>query len=126
MRTRWVLPLVLSMSLAVGACGDDDDGSDDAGLEEQDGTASTEASVVAAGFVFEPASVEVAVGQTVSWTNDDGVDHTVTAGEPGTPGTGFGEDLPAGGTASVTFTEAGTFPYFCTIHTTMTGEVVVS
>ncbi len=67
---------------------------------------------------FVPDSIEVSSGDTVMWTNRDGYAHTVT---------GFGIDrrVPAGGTASHTFTEPGTYDYDCTIHPGMEGTVVV-
>ena len=77
--------------------------------------------VTISGFVFEPDTVEVAVGDTVTWTNEDSVDHTVTA-----EGGAFSEPIGGGDEVSVTFDEAGTYEYFCGIHPDMTGEVVVS
>lgn len=73
------------------------------------------------GFAFGPDSVTVTVGDTVTWSNQDNVGHTATA-DDGTFDTGT---IPAAGTASVTFTTAGTYAYKCTIHTSMTGTVVV-
>lgn len=76
-------------------------------------------SVTISGFAFGPASVTVAVGDTVTWTNADGVGHTAT-------GSGFDTgSLANGASASVTFQAAGTFAYHCAIHPAMTGTVVV-
>lgn len=84
------------------------------------------ATVAVAGFAYDPASIRVGVGDRVTWTNDDSVGHTVTAGTPGEPGDDFDESLGgSGGTASITFDEPGQFEYFCRIHPRMTGEVVV-
>ena len=73
------------------------------------------------GFNFSPASVTVAVGDTVTWTNSDDVPHTATA-DGGAFDTGT---LDNGGTNTVTFSTAGTFPYHCSVHPQMTGTVVV-
>lgn len=72
-------------------------------------------------FAFEPAELTVAMGTTVTWTNDDDVTHTVTADD----GAFDSGNLPSGETFSHTFDEAGTFPYHCEIHPGMTATVVV-
>lgn len=70
---------------------------------------------------FDPATVTVKVGDTVTWTNEDSAQHDVIAvnGE-------FKSDLfGKGETFSFTFTKAGTYPYSCTVHAGMTGTVTV-
>jgi plastocyanin len=71
---------------------------------------------------FQPANIQVTVGTTVTWTNFDGVNHTVTSDaavfESG--------PLADGDTYSYTFNTVGTFPYHCSIHTMMRGSVVVT
>ena len=74
-----------------------------------------------AGFAFSPATVTVSVGDSVTWTNNDGATHTATA-DGGSFDTG---NIAAGGSDSVTFNTAGSFDYHCTIHSQMTGTVVV-
>jgi plastocyanin len=77
------------------------------------------------GFKF-PASTDVAKGTKVTWTNRDGTGHTVTSGTPPTKDGKFDGPLSGGGgTFSFTFADAGTFAYFCTIHTTMVGTITV-
>lgn len=74
------------------------------------------------GREFHPLTLEVTVGTTVDWLNDDGEQHTVTALDGS-----FGSGLMAiGDTFAVTFATAGTFDYLCAIHPLMTGAVVVS
>ena len=72
-------------------------------------------------FVFSPASVTIGVGGSVTWTWQGGTFHDVGSSV-------FASD-PAGiknsGTYRVTFSTAGTFSYFCSIHVGMTGVVVV-
>lgn len=74
------------------------------------------------GFAFVPATLTVAVGDTVTWTNQDTAPHTVTATSGGTFDSG---NLANGGTFSQTFASAGTFAYRCEIHPSMIGSVVV-
>lgn len=81
---------------------------------------------------FDPASLTVAAGTKVTWTNDDGGFHTVTGGDAGTadPASPIGNHpLDAKGkTVSVTFDKPGTYKYFCQPHAGlgMTGEIVVT
>ena len=72
-------------------------------------------------FAFQPASVEVPVGGTVTWTNTGAAPHTATA-----DGGAFDSGQLAPGAAfSQTFTAACSFPYHCNIHPDMTGTVNV-
>jgi plastocyanin len=65
-------------------------------------------------------------GTTVTWTNQDGVAHTSTSGVPGSPdGLWDSSALSSGGSFSFTFEQPGEFPYFCRIHSFMTGTVTV-
>jgi plastocyanin len=78
-------------------------------------------------FVFVEDRIEVPVGTTVTWTNDDSTRHTVTSGADDTDDGVFDSgNLEAGETFSFTFDEAGEFAYFCDIHPTMTGVVGVT
>ena len=78
-------------------------------------------------FVFDPAEIEVSVGTTVTWTNGDAMTHTVTSGaDDAGDGTFDSGDIAAGESFSFVFEEAGEFRYFCDIHPTMTGVVVVT
>jgi len=74
------------------------------------------------GFAFSPASLEVAAGTTVTWTNSDSATHTVTADD----GSFDSGDLANGATFSFTFDTAGTFTYHCNIHPNMTATIVVT
>lgn len=108
------------------------------------------------GFAFNPATLEIAKGTVLTWTNEDTVAHTITTGTP--PPTVAPTASPAGGTSasptasrtpgpsptlikgdgriesgrvesqktfSFTFTEAGTFDYFCGIHPRMVAKITV-
>ena len=65
-----------------------------------------------AGRAFSPATVEIQVGDTVTWTNDDDTEHTVTASD----GLFDSGELAEGATFSFTFETAGEFSYFCAFH----------
>jgi plastocyanin len=74
--------------------------------------ASASATVSIGDNFYSPASVSVAVGDTVTWANNGQAQHSATA-DDGSFDTGvFGP----GGTRSKTFNQAGTFSYFCTVH----------
>src|SRR5919106_543489 len=76
---------------------------------------------------YQPNPVQVGVGDTVTWTNDDAQPHTVTSGEGATPDGTFDSSIMApGATFEHTFTEAGEYPYFCLLHPNMVGTVSVS
>ncbi len=76
---------------------------------------------------FDPASLSVKVGTTVTWTNQDAASHTVTSGDPsaGPSGTFDSSLIKPGDTFKHAFTTAGTTSYFCTVHPWMTGKVIV-
>ncbi len=77
--------------------------------------------VAIAGFAFAPPDVTVTVGDTVTWTNSDATAHTATA-DDGSFDTGT---IGANGTGTATFSTAGSFPYHCKIHSSMTGTITV-
>jgi plastocyanin len=79
--------------------------------------------VAISGFAFNPATLTVKVGTTVTWTNQDPVVHTVTS-DTGLFDSG---DMAQGATFSYTFTTAGTYIYHCIPHhAKMMGTVVVT
>jgi plastocyanin len=83
--------------------------------------AAASASVTMGDFFFSPASVTVAVGDTITWHNTGQAPHTATA-DDGSFDTGT---INAGGSGSHRFSTAGTFSYICTIHPNMKGTVRV-
>jgi plastocyanin len=72
-------------------------------------------------MTFDPATVTIKTGESVTWTNEDSVTHTVV-GDNGEFQSG---DLADGATFSFTFDTAGTYTYHCSIHPSMKGTVVV-
>jgi plastocyanin len=76
---------------------------------------------------YSPNPIQVGVGDTITWTNDDAQPHTATSGQNATPDGRFDSGIMAPqGTFEHTFTEAGEFPYFCLLHPNMVGTVSVS
>jgi plastocyanin len=84
---------------------------------------------------YDPNPVKVKAGGTVTWSNDDIQAHTITSGtDYSDPNMGKEFDsspglstlLSTNQTFSHKFTTAGEFPYFCQLHPTMLGKVVVS
>jgi plastocyanin len=72
---------------------------------------------------FSPNAQTVKVGEKVTWTNEDSVDHNVTAKSGGTfKSSNFGQ----GATFSFTPTKAGTIKYTCTLHPGMDGTLTVT
>jgi plastocyanin len=76
---------------------------------------------VIANLAFAPATLTVPVGTRVTWRNNDSVIHTVNSRDNlfNSP------SLSSGGTFSFTFTQRGTFVYYCAIHPYMEGRVIV-
>ena len=80
---------------------------------------------------FQPSPIQLQVGDTVTWINDDLEPHTVTSGSSGVPDNKFNSSpnfiplMAPGATFSHTFTGAGEYPYFCLLHPNMVGTVSV-
>jgi plastocyanin len=88
--------------------------------------ASPDAAVAVQLFKFRPDPVAIKAGTRVTWTNQDEIGHTVTAGTPEKPDPAFDLRLAGkGATASFGFDRSGVFPYFCARHPAMRGEIHV-
>src|SRR3989339_2183551 len=108
-RARPVLmPLVLALLLIgfAASCSDDDD--DGYGNGGGGGTPAAN-QVWIQGNAFNPGNRTVSVGTTVTWTNKDGIAHTVTS-NTGAFGSG---NMGNNATFSFTFSTAGSYPYHC-------------
>jgi plastocyanin len=122
------------LATALTGCGDDASSSTTATAPTTtEAPASTEAPATTAtpvaavevtieGFAFEPQETRIAAGTTVTWLNaEDGAPHTATSDD----GVWDSGTLQPGEEYSFTFDEPGTYPYFCAIHPSMTGTIVV-
>ncbi len=84
-------------------------------------TTAASTSVTIESFLFNPASLTIKAGETVTWTNKDSIAHTITEDK----GVFDSGSINSGATYSFTFKTAGTFSYHCTIHPSMTGKIIV-
>lgn len=125
-------------ALALAACGT----AQEAAAPPQSETAAASSDGVTIdvkNIAFKPSEIRVLRSTEVTWVNQDaGVRHTVTSGvggtnavagvsegEPNQPTGTFNGDLPADASFSYTFNELGEFSYFCEVHPSMRGTVVV-
>jgi manganese oxidase len=75
---------------------------------------------------FNPKTLTVSKGTTVTWTNSDSVAHDVTKQTgPGPDFKSGSGDIGSGGAFKTTFNDPGTIKYECTVHPGMTGTIVV-
>jgi plastocyanin len=119
-------------ALVAAGCGSDNNNNDNSAAPagKAEPTATTGDTTAGAGIAismkdiqFNPNSQTVKVGQKVTWTNDDSVDHNVTA----TAGEDFKSDaFGNGGTFSYTPDKAGTIKYTCTLHPGMDATLTVT
>jgi plastocyanin len=77
-------------------------------------------SVTIDNFTFAPAELTVKVGATVTWTNHDDIPHTVVSA-----GKFRSKTMDTDNSFSFTFTAAGDYKYFCSLHPHMTGMIKV-
>jgi len=68
---------------------------------------------------FEPSALQVTAGDTVAWSWDGSRDHNVV-------GEAFQSETQASGSLTHTFAQPGTYPYQCTLHAGMRGEIIVT
>ena len=125
---RILLALCAVVALAVAGCGSSNSSSTSSGSSSGASTAAASSSgggvtIKMQNIAFDPKAVTVKVGQKVTWTNEDTVDHNVTSQSGETIKSGnFGK----GGTFSFTPTKAGTIKYVCTIHPGMDATLTVT
>jgi len=81
-----------------------------------------EATIKIANFTFDPPTLTVKVGTTVTWVNADDIPHLVTDKD----GKFHSSALDTNDKFSQTLSTAGTVEYFCAIHPKMTGKIVVT
>lgn len=70
-------------------------------------------------FSFNPSAITIKKGAAITWTNNDSAPHKIKSD------TFNSEILNKGQSFSFTFNDAGTFNYSCSIHPSMTGEIIV-
>ena len=108
--------LAFALTAILVACGSSSHSNASAGGSPSNVGATVELKNIA----FNPPSVTIKSGQSVLWKFDDGsIAHNVT-------GDGYRSSDMSSGTYNHTFTSSGTYHYQCTIHSGMTGQVIVS
>lgn len=118
---RWVAGLGLALLLALPAAASASVGSS-AGDATSTAMQYAGASVSIVDFAFSPSYVEIPAGGSVSWYNAGGAPHTVTS----TSGAFDSGTISPGGGYGVTLTVPGTYSYYCAIHPSMGGTIVVT
>ena len=124
MRLRKTILAIILVVLAIALAGCSGNGASTGGGSATTPAAPTTsgasgATVVEKNFAFEPATLDVKVGDTVTFKNEDSAPHVVKI-----DGKELGNQDP-GASVTWTATTAGSFPYTCTIHPSMAGEIVV-
>jgi len=84
--------------------------------------AAGEVAVAIEDFAFNPAEIQAAVGQTITFTNGDSAPHTATLDD----GSCTTPNIANGASDGLTFTAPGTYPFHCNVHPTMKGTITVS
>jgi len=110
--TGLAMPLMIAMLLLLA-------GSPSISANDQPSAANAEVKID--NFSFSPETVTIPVGATVTWTNRDDIPHTVVS----TDGVFKSKVRDTDEKFSYTFTKAGTYAYFCSVHPKMTGKIVV-
>jgi plastocyanin len=129
---RILLALCAIVAVAAAGCGSTNKSSTSSGSSSSTPAASSSTAAASSSggvtikmqnIAFSPKAVTVKVGQKVTWTNDDQVDHNVTSqsGE-----TIKSQNFGNGATFSFTPTKAGKVAYVCTIHPGMTATLTVT
>ncbi|MDQ1467659.1 MAG: hypothetical protein QOH10_2074 [Actinomycetota bacterium] len=106
----WCVAAVAGASLVVGG----------AGVSGAAVSPAATANVTIQDFAFKPKAITIVVGTKVTWTNNDSVGHNVVFRTFGSP------VLATGQTWSHTFKKIKTFRYHCSLHSAMTGRVIVT
>jgi plastocyanin len=122
MRTIRTLGLAAVVSLIVAACGAGTASPAASQAASPAGPAAGPGAVSIIDFGFQPADLTVAAGSTVTWTNTGAATHTVKWSD----GTPESSGLAAGATYDRTFDAAGSYPYVCGIHGSMSGTITVT
>jgi plastocyanin len=91
-----------------------------AGARSAEPVATTHVSM-AKSYRFDPGTIEIKAGDTVTWTNNDNFTHTVKVDGQADHKVGRGDSV------SITFDKPGTYHYICTLHSRdMEGTVIVT
>jgi len=108
---RFLLPLAALAAIVAAGCG---------GAGNSGAPVATNQVTMVKSYRFDPETIEIRAGQTVTWTNEDNFTHTVQVEGQADHKVGRGESV------SIVFGKPGTYDYVCTLHShDMQGEVIV-
>ena len=109
----FLAPVVAGLAVAIATAG--------CGSTASSATVATTKVSMAKSYRFDPKTIEITAGQTVTWTNNDNFTHTVHVD-------GMDDHkVDRGQSVSITFDKPGTYPYVCTLHSKdMHGTVIVT
>lgn len=126
-----IMAMLFLLNMSLAGCGGGSSSSDGGGTATlvqlvscPSGTGSTQ-DVTIQDFSFTPSNIPITVNSIVKWTNNGPSIHTVTSTTVPTNGSFNSGNLAAAASVCYQFTAAGTYHYECSIHTSMTGTVVV-
>jgi plastocyanin len=115
---RWVVGVLAAAGMAIAVAGAT------AGGDRTTASAAANVTITAHDFFFEPSTVTIQVGDTVTWTNEQGL-HNVLLGDSRLNAPGFPQDPSWNPPPQQTFTTAGSYTFLCEVHPGMTGTVNV-
>jgi plastocyanin len=132
-KTLALLCSILALALVVAGCGSSNKSGDSGGSAKPQkkaagggGGGAKNVAVSLKNIQFNPKTVSVAKGTTVTWTNDDSVNHDVTkTGGPGPKFSSGSGNMAQGDTYKQKLTTPGTIDYVCTVHPGMAGKITV-
>jgi plastocyanin len=105
------MPLIIALLLLAGSLN----------VSANDQPPSPTAEVKIDNFSFGPQTLTIPAGATVTWTNRDDIPHTAVSSD----GVFKSKAIDTDEKFSHTFTNPGTYPYYCTLHPKMTGKIIV-
>jgi plastocyanin len=113
--------ILMAAALSAGGCGSDSSPNNPSPTPSGLTVSIVSGSSTLTTNAYSPNPITVTRGGTVTWVNNDSVPHTSTSDT----GVWNSSTLAAGGSFSMNFPNAGSFPYHCTIHPGMVGTVSV-
>jgi plastocyanin len=108
--------VILGLALIFGSC------SKNSGYGNSNNPPPQTASVSIVNMAYDPATLHIQAGATVTWTNNDNMEHTVTADDSSF----YSPTIAIGGKYTHTFSNGGTYPYHCVIHPGMKATVTTN
>jgi plastocyanin len=110
-RAGSAMPLIIAMLVLAGSLT----------VSANDHPPSPTAEVKIDNFSFGPQTLTIPAGATVTWTNRDDIPHTAVSSD----GVFKSKAMDTDENFSHTFTNPGTYPYYCSLHPKMTGKIIV-